>query len=82
MQQQGTSVEPNITTALEEEGFILLTELRPIVPLHPQHIRKLIRRGEFPAPVCIGGHGGRGGRTAFRRRDILEWARQQTQSQS
>ena len=57
---------------LEEYGFILLTDLRPIIPLHPQHIRKLIRRGEFPAPVRIGG------RTAFRRRDIRDWARQQS----
>ncbi len=56
---------------LDDEGFILLTELRPIVPLHPQHIRKLVRRGEFPPPVRIGG------RTAFRRRDIREWARRQ-----
>jgi predicted DNA-binding transcriptional regulator AlpA len=56
---------------LEDDGFVLLTELRAIVPLHPQHIRKLVRRGEFPAPVKIGG------RTAFRRRDIRDWARTQ-----
>ena len=56
---------------LEDEGFILLTELRPLIPLHPQHIRKLVRRGQFPAPVRIGG------RTAFRRREIREWMRQQ-----
>jgi predicted DNA-binding transcriptional regulator AlpA len=60
------------TSPLEDEGFVLLTELRLIVPLHPQHIRKLVRRGEFPAPVRIGG------RTAFRRRDIRDWARQQS----
>lgn len=59
-------------TSLEDEGFILLTELRPIVPLHPQHVRKLIRRGQFPTPVNIGG------RTAFRRRDIREWAQRQS----
>lgn len=57
--------------SLEEDGFVLLTELHPIVPLHPQHVRKLIRRGAFPAPVKIGG------RTAFRRRDIRIWARAQ-----
>lgn len=57
---------------LEDEGFILLTELRPIIPLHPQHVRKLIRRGLFPSPVHIGG------RTAFRRRDIREWAQRQS----
>ncbi len=57
--------------SLDDEGFILLLDLRPIVPLHPQHIRKLVRRGEFPAPVKIGG------RTAFRRRDIREWVRAQ-----
>jgi predicted DNA-binding transcriptional regulator AlpA len=58
-------------SSLEDEGFILLTELRPIVPLHPQHIRKLVKRGEFPAPLKVGG------RTVFRRRDIREWARRQ-----
>jgi len=52
---------------LADDGFILLTDLRPIVPLHPQHIRKLIKRNEFPKPVRIGG------RTAFRRKDIREW---------
>jgi predicted DNA-binding transcriptional regulator AlpA len=61
--------------SLEDDGFILLTELRPIVPLHPQHIRKLVRRGEFPAPVRIGG------RTAFARRAIREWCRRQTEVQ-
>ena len=71
--QQGIS-EPH---ALEDDGFILLTELRPIVPLHPQHIRKLVRRGEFPPAVNLGGRDGRGGRTAFRRRDIRDWLRQQ-----
>lgn len=60
------------TPLLEDDSFVLLTDLRSIVPLHPQHIRKLIRRGEFPSPVRIGG------RTAFRRRDIREWARQQS----
>jgi predicted DNA-binding transcriptional regulator AlpA len=58
-------------TTLDGDGFILLTELRPIVPLHPQHIRKLVKRGEFPRPVRIGG------RTAFRRSDIRQWADQQ-----
>lgn len=57
--------------SLEDEGFVLLTDLRRIVPLHPQHIRKLIRRGEFPAPVRIGG------RTAFRRRDLRDWISRQ-----
>ena len=56
---------------LENDGFVLLTELRKIVPLHPQHVRKLVRRGEFPAPVKIGG------RTAFRRRDLWAWIRAQ-----
>lgn len=62
---------PRGTPSLDDDGFILLTDLHTIVPLHPQHIRKLARRGEFPAPVKIGG------RTAFRRRDIREWARAQ-----
>jgi predicted DNA-binding transcriptional regulator AlpA len=68
-----TTAELPISTTLplEEDGFILLTDLRPIVPLHPQHIRKLIRRGEFPTPCRIGG------RTAFRRRDIREWCHRQ-----
>lgn len=69
MDQTISSPEPS---SFEDDGFILLTELRPIVPLHPQHIRKMVRRGEFPAPVNIGG------RTAFRRRDIREWARKQS----
>lgn len=56
---------------LQDEGFVLLTELREIIPLHPQHIRKLVRRKQFPAPVRIGG------RTAFRKTDIREWARSQ-----
>jgi Helix-turn-helix domain len=50
-----------------DEGFVLLTDLRPIIPLHPQHIRKLVREGRFPAPVKLGG------RTAFRRSDIRTW---------
>ena len=56
---------------LIDEGFILLKDLKPIVPLHEQHIRKLARRGDFPTPLKIGG------RTAFRRRDILDWVRKQ-----
>jgi predicted DNA-binding transcriptional regulator AlpA len=59
------------SASLDDDGFVLLTELRSIVPLHPQHIRKMAKRGEFPAPVKSGG------RTAFRRRDIREWARRQ-----
>lgn len=55
--------------ALEDDGFVLLTELRPIVSLHPQHIRKLVKKGLFPAPLKVGG------RTAFRRSDILEFVR-------
>lgn len=55
------------TDALADEGFILLTDLKPIVPLHPQHIRKLIKRDAFPKPVRVGG------RTAFRRKDIRNW---------
>ncbi len=58
--------------SLEDDGFILLTDLRPVVPLHPQHIRKLVKRKQFPQPVTIGG------RVAFRRRDIREWAQKQT----
>lgn len=52
------------------DGFILLTALSPnIIPLHPQHIRKLVRKGLFPAPVNVGG------RTAFRRSDLREFIR-------
>jgi predicted DNA-binding transcriptional regulator AlpA len=72
--QQASLAAPE-TATLEDEGFILLTELRPIVPLHPQHIRKLVRRREFPAPVRIGG------RTAFARRAIRDWCRRQTEAQ-
>ncbi len=71
--QVENQAEQNISTAsLDDEAFVLLTELRPIVPLHPQHIRKLVKRGLFPAPVCIGG------RTAFRKRDIRDWAKKQS----
>ncbi len=59
---------------LEDDGFILLMDLRPIVPLHPQHIRKLVKRGEFPAPLKISG------RTMFSRRAIREWCRRQAQT--
>lgn len=62
---------PPFSSPIDDDGFILLTELRSVVPLHPQHVRKLVRRGDFPAPVKIGG------RTAFRRRDIREWAQRQ-----
>jgi len=67
MNQQSLSAQ----AVLEDEAFVLLLELRQYVPLHPQHIRKLVRRGEFPTPVKIGG------RTAFRRRDIIAWAQEQ-----
>jgi predicted DNA-binding transcriptional regulator AlpA len=72
MQVEKQADQSTSSASLEDEGFILLTELRPIVPLHPQHVRKLIKRGQFPAPVHIGG------RTAFRRRDIREWAQRQS----
>lgn len=60
-----------------DEGFILRTELRNgdgelRVPLHPNHIDKLIKRGLFPKPVRLGS------RLAFRRRDIRAWSRAQT----
>jgi predicted DNA-binding transcriptional regulator AlpA len=58
--------------SLDDDGFILLADLRPLVPLHPQHIRKLVKRGEFPTPVALGGR-----RTAFRRSDVRDWLRAQ-----
>jgi predicted DNA-binding transcriptional regulator AlpA len=57
--------------SLEDEGFILLAELRSIIPLHPQHIRKMIKRGQFPPALKVGG------RTCFRRSAIREFLRQQ-----
>ena len=65
-QNRNSSIDP-----LLDDGFVLLTELRPLVPVHPQHIRRMVRRGDFPAPVTIGG------RTCFRRRDIQDWLRRQ-----
>jgi len=69
-----TQTDPAWSSAaasLYDAGFVLLEDLRPIVPLHPQHIRKLARRGAFPAPIKIGG------RTAFRRADIRRWVEAQ-----
>ena len=70
--EQTSETQPRSTLPpLEEDGFILLTDLYEIVPLHPQHIRKLSRRGDFPAIVKVGG------RAAFRRSEIKEWCRSQ-----
>lgn len=69
--KHSATIIPSSRDSLEDDGFVLLTELRPIVPLHPQHIRKLVKRQEFPQPVKIGG------RTAFRRADVRKWAREQ-----
>ena len=60
-----------IAAELDTDGLILLSDLRPFVPLHPQHLRKLARRGEFPTPIKVGG------RTMFRRREIRDWLRKQ-----
>lgn len=67
-----TKAIPTTDSGLEDAGFIDLEGLAPYVPYHPQHIRKLVKRGEFPAPVKLGR------RTAFRRRDIREWCERQT----
>ncbi len=64
----------HIDDPLVDDGFILLTDLHKVVPLHPQHIRKLARKGLFPAPLNIGG------RTAFARRDIRDWCQKQRQA--
>ncbi len=53
----------------DDIGFALLNDLRAVVPLHPQHIRKLSRKGLFPPLINIGG------RTCVRRRDLREWCR-------
>lgn len=63
---------------IKDEGFILLSELRDgdgelRVPLHPHHIAKLVKRGEFPPKFKVGG------RIAFRRRDIRAWSRSRPQ---
>jgi predicted DNA-binding transcriptional regulator AlpA len=55
----------------DDDGLILLEDLRPYIPLHPQQIRKLIKRQEFPQPVKLGR------RTAFVRREILAFCRDQ-----
>jgi predicted DNA-binding transcriptional regulator AlpA len=65
------TIDSHIEDPLVDDGFILLTDLRRVVPLHPQHIRKLARNGLFPTPVNIGG------RTAFARRDIRDWCEKQ-----
>lgn len=57
---------------IEEAGFILLSDLGPIVPLHPQQVRKLVRAGKFPPIFKIGG------RTAFRRAHVRAWSDLQT----
>lgn len=69
MTQVAVTAANTAAQPLDDDGFILLMDLDAIVPLHPQHIRKLARRGEFPAPIKIGG------RTAFRRSEIREWCR-------
>jgi predicted DNA-binding transcriptional regulator AlpA len=66
--------ESRADDSLVDDGFILLTDLRKVVPLHPQHIRKLARKGLFPAPLTIGG------RTAFARRDTRDWCQKQRQA--
>lgn len=66
-------VEEHHLSGATDDGFILRTELRNgdgelRVPLHPNHIDKLVRAGLFPKPVMVGG------RVAFRRRDIRAWS--------
>ena len=56
---------------LDNDGLILLEDLRPYVPLHPQQIRKLIKRRECPQPVKLGR------RTAFVRREVLAFCLRQ-----
>lgn len=58
-------------SSIEDDGFILLTKLFELVPLHPQQIRKMVKRGLFPRPVSLSG------RTAFRRKEIRRWLREQ-----
>jgi hypothetical protein len=60
------NVHPASISSLSDDGLIELTALRPFVPFHPQHIRKLIKKGLFPAPVKVPGCR----RTVFLRRDI------------
>ncbi len=58
-------------SALGDEGLIGLDDLYHFVPLHRAHIHKLVRRGEFPAPLKLGR------RTVFRRRDVRDWLNKQ-----
>jgi prophage regulatory protein len=42
------------------------------ITLHPNHLRKLIKAGKFPAPVKVGA-GGRQGKIAFIEEEIDAW---------
>ena len=57
------------------QALIFAPELRRAgVPYHIQHLRKLVRRGEFPTPVPLGR------RRAWVRGEVLDWVRRQAEN--
>ncbi len=56
-------------SSLNDDGLIELTALARFVPFHPQHVRKLVKKGLFPAPVKVPGCR----RTVFLRRDVWRY---------
>lgn len=53
-------------SSLNDDGLIELSALKQFVPFHPQHVRKLVKKGLFPPPVKVPGCR----RTVFLRRDV------------
>ncbi|HML28723.1 MAG TPA: hypothetical protein PKE16_07785 [Hyphomicrobium sp.] len=66
-----TPYQPAIAmwSSLNDDGLIELSALRPFVPFHPQHVRKLVKKGLFPNPVKVPGCR----RTVFLRRDVWRY---------
>ena len=52
----------------ESDTFILAQELTGLVPLSPNHLRRLEAQGDFPRRVRIGAN-----RIAWLRAEVEEW---------
>jgi predicted DNA-binding transcriptional regulator AlpA len=58
----------HMPAALPHPQFLMMRDVSLITTYTPQHIYRLIRRGQFPLPVRIGPN-----RIGFRAEDIDRW---------
>jgi excisionase family DNA binding protein len=64
-------MQPDTATAMTEPDFLLYADVARRLRVSEQHVRNLVARGEFPAPVRLGRV------LRFERAAVEQWLREQ-----